>query len=92
MQDFCATPLGKIGLVQRIKDHFDYAYAHLSIYQDATRFHRELSTFFPLDTIVMSWFGDSAYCYGYSNAYLYASLTNEERKNMSSTFILLFRQ
>jgi hypothetical protein len=24
MQDFCATPSGKIGLIQRIKDHFDY--------------------------------------------------------------------
>jgi hypothetical protein len=52
MQDFCSTPSGKIGLIQRIKDHFDYAYAHLSIYKDATRFHRELSTFFPIDTIV----------------------------------------
>lgn len=52
MQDFCATPSGKIGLIQRIKDHFDYAYAHFSIYKDATRFHRELATFFPIDTIV----------------------------------------
>jgi hypothetical protein len=52
MQDFCSTPSGKIGLIQRIKDHFDYAYAHLSIYKEATRFHRELSTFFPIDTIV----------------------------------------
>jgi hypothetical protein len=52
MQEFCATPSGKIGLIQRIKDHFDYAFAHLSIYKDATRFHRELATFFPLDTIV----------------------------------------
>jgi NAD-dependent SIR2 family protein deacetylase len=52
MQEFCSTPSGKIGLIQRIKDHFDYAYDHLSIYQNATRFHRELSTFFPIDTIV----------------------------------------
>jgi SIR2-like domain len=52
MEEFCSTPSGKIGLIQRIKDHFDYAYAHLSIYNEATRFHRELSTFFPIDTIV----------------------------------------
>lgn len=52
MEDFCSTPSGKVGLVQRIKDHFDYAYSHDEIYQDATRFHQELATFFPLDTIV----------------------------------------
>ncbi|QND71806.1 SIR2 family protein [Tardiphaga robiniae] len=52
MQQFCSSPSGKVGLIQRIKDHFDYAYAHLSIYKDATRFHRELATFFPIDTIV----------------------------------------
>jgi hypothetical protein len=52
MEDFCSTPAGKIGLIQRIRDHFDYAYAHSSIYNDATRFHEELATFYPLDTIV----------------------------------------
>ncbi|WP_298255362.1 SIR2 family protein [Bradyrhizobium sp.] len=52
MQDFCSTPSGKIGLIQRINDHFDYAYVHTSIFRNATRFHRELATFFPLDTIV----------------------------------------
>ena len=52
MQDYCSTPSGKIGLIQRLNDHFDYAFAHASIYRTATRFHRELATFFPLDTIV----------------------------------------
>jgi hypothetical protein len=54
MEDFCATPAGKIGLIQRIRDHFDYAYSHSSIYSDATRFHNELATFYPVDTIVTS--------------------------------------
>jgi hypothetical protein len=52
MEDFCSTPAGKIGLIQRIRDHFDYAYAHASLYNDATRFHEELATFYPVDTIV----------------------------------------
>ncbi len=42
MQQFCSSPSGKVGLIQRIKDHFDYAYAHLSIYKDATRINLKL--------------------------------------------------
>ncbi|RZN11241.1 hypothetical protein CWO90_46550 [Bradyrhizobium sp. Leo121] len=52
MEDFCSSPSGKIGLIQKIKEHFDYAYSHGQIYRNATRFHRELATFFPLDTVV----------------------------------------
>lgn len=52
MEDFCSSPSGKVGLIQKIKEHFDYAYCHGQIYRDATRFHRELATFFPLDTII----------------------------------------
>jgi hypothetical protein len=52
MGDFCSTPAGKIGLIQRIRDHFDYAYEHSSIYADATRFHEELATFYAVDTLV----------------------------------------
>lgn len=52
MQEYCLTPSGRTGLIQRIQDHFSYAYAHESIYRRSTRFHRELATFFPLDTIV----------------------------------------
>lgn len=52
MQDFCTTPAGKVGLISEIKKRFDYIFAHRSIYDDATRFHQELATFFPIDTIV----------------------------------------
>jgi hypothetical protein len=35
-------------------------------------------------------YGDSAYCYGYSNAYLYASLADEERKRLAPPLFFYF--
>ncbi len=52
MEEYCTGPKGKVGLVQELKEHLDYIYAHRSIYEQATRFHRQLATFFPIDTIV----------------------------------------
>jgi len=52
MEDFCKTPQGRVGLLQRLKERFDYVYSHREIYEEATRFHRELATFLPIDTII----------------------------------------
>lgn len=51
MEEYCKGPERKSALVQQIRDRIDYIYSHLDLYQDATRFHQELSTFFPIDTI-----------------------------------------
>jgi NAD-dependent SIR2 family protein deacetylase len=52
MEELCKSPSGRVGLTQRIKTHFDYIYSHQAIYSKATRFHRQLATFFPIDTII----------------------------------------
>jgi hypothetical protein len=39
-------------LISAIKKHFDYVYSHQEIYWNATRFHRQLATFYPIDTII----------------------------------------
>lgn len=52
MQDYCDGPHGRTALLQQIRDRIDYIYSHRDLYQDATRFHRQLATFFPIDTIV----------------------------------------
>jgi hypothetical protein len=35
-------------------------------------------------------YDDSAYCFGYSNAYLYASLTDDERKELTPPLFFYF--
>ena len=45
MEEFCAGPESRAGLIQKIKTHFDYIYAHEELYKEATRFHKELATF-----------------------------------------------
>ncbi len=52
MEEFCAGPNGIIALIQEIRDRFEYIYSHRDLYQDAVRFHRQLATFYPIDTIV----------------------------------------
>jgi hypothetical protein len=54
MDEFCAGAEGRAGLIQKLKSRLDYIYGHDEIYHNATRFHRELATFFPIDTIVTS--------------------------------------
>lgn len=51
-EELCKVPSGRIVLVQKIKERFNYIYAHSSIYDEATRFHRQLATFYPITTIV----------------------------------------
>lgn len=52
MEDFCKTPAGKPALIQRFQARVQYIYSHREIYDHSTRFHRELATFFPIDTII----------------------------------------
>lgn len=52
MEAYCRSAEGRTGLIARIKDRFEYVFSHPELYQEATRFHRELATFFPIDTIV----------------------------------------
>lgn len=51
-EKFCQRPNGRINLIKLIKDRFDYIKSFDELYVDATRFHDELATYFPLDTIV----------------------------------------
>src|SRR5215207_8459011 len=50
MEEFCRTPSGRPALIERIQERFQYIYSHRDIYDHATRFHRELATFFPINT------------------------------------------
>lgn len=48
----CREPSGRVTLIRLIKERFSYIYAHSSHYDQATRFHKQLATLFPVDTIV----------------------------------------
>ena len=52
MSLFCARPDGRRKLLERIQQRFSYVTAFPELYQTATRFHRELSTLFYIDTYV----------------------------------------
>lgn len=52
MEAYCQTPAGRTGLITELIKHFEYIYSHKEIFDQATRFHRELATFTAIDTIV----------------------------------------
>jgi hypothetical protein len=52
MEKLCLSPAGRTGLIQEIQAHFDYIKSYPAIYSQATRFHKELATFYPIDTII----------------------------------------
>jgi hypothetical protein len=52
MSLFCVRPDGRRKLLERLKGRFSYVTAFPEIYGTATRFHRELSTLFYIDTFV----------------------------------------
>ena len=52
MEKYCAQPDGRIKLLSKIKDRFDYVKSFPELHRNATRFHRELSTFFQIKTII----------------------------------------
>jgi hypothetical protein len=51
-EELCSAPSGRITFIQKVKERFNYIYAHRSLYDEATRFHRQLATFYPINTII----------------------------------------
>jgi len=52
MEKYCEQSNGRVQLLIRIKDYFDKINSFSELREHATRFHREIATFFPLQTIV----------------------------------------
>lgn len=52
MSKYCQRPDGRIKLIQHIHKRLNYVSSFPELYRTATRFHRELSTLFYIDTII----------------------------------------
>lgn len=52
MEEYCHQPNGRINLLKKIKRRFDNIDSFPELTRSATRFHRELGTFFPIRNIV----------------------------------------
>jgi hypothetical protein len=52
MSMYCQRPDGRIKLIQHIHKRLNYISSFSELYRYATRFHRELSTLFYIDTII----------------------------------------
>jgi NAD-dependent SIR2 family protein deacetylase len=52
MEQFCSMPNGRIKLIQRIASRFEGISAFPETDRVASRFHREISTFYPLKNII----------------------------------------
>ncbi|MGO9014348.1 MAG: hypothetical protein ACLQF0_05145 [Dissulfurispiraceae bacterium] len=52
MEEYCRQPNGRFKLLKQIKDRFDYISSFPELTRWATRFHRELGTFFPVRNII----------------------------------------
>lgn len=52
MSSYCARPNGRAKLLRKIRERFSYVQAFPQLYRRATSFHRELSTFPFIDSIV----------------------------------------
>ena len=52
MEEYCRQPNGRLKLLSRIKERFDQVNSFPELTRSATRFHRELGTFFPIRNIV----------------------------------------
>ncbi|MBI3433153.1 MAG: SIR2 family protein [Hydrogenophilales bacterium] len=52
MEEYCRQPNGRLKLLNRIKERFDHIDSFPELIRSATRFHRELGTFFPIRNIV----------------------------------------
>jgi hypothetical protein len=52
MTNFCEQPDGRAKLLQKIKQRFSYIEAFPELYRHATAFHSELSTMYPIQTII----------------------------------------
>lgn len=51
MSRFCLQPNGRARLLRKIRGRFDYIRSFPRLYFEATLFHRELSTLFPIESI-----------------------------------------
>ncbi len=52
MEQYCRQPNGRIKLLKKIKDRFEHIDSFPELKRSATRFHRELGTFFPMKNII----------------------------------------
>ena len=52
MEEYCQLPNGRIKLLEKIKHRFSHIRSFPELERVATKFHRELATFFPQKTIV----------------------------------------
>lgn len=52
MEEYCRQPNGRLKLLKLIKERFDQIDSFPELTRSATRFHRELGTFFPIRNIV----------------------------------------
>jgi SIR2-like domain len=52
MSDYCSQANGRAKLLQKLQERFNYIRSFPQIYENATRFHRELSTIPQIDTII----------------------------------------
>ncbi|MDE3022642.1 MAG: SIR2 family protein [Pseudomonadota bacterium] len=52
MELYCNQPNGRLKLLNKIKDRFDHIDSFPELVKSATRFHRELGTFYPIKDIV----------------------------------------
>lgn len=52
MEEYCRQPNGRFKLLKKIKDRFDHIDSFPELNRSATRFHRELGTFFPIRNII----------------------------------------
>lgn len=52
MEEYCRQPNGRLKLLNRIKERFDQIDSFPELTRSATRFHKELGTFFPIRNIV----------------------------------------
>lgn len=52
MEDYCRQPNGRYKLLKKIRHRFEHIRSFPGLYNMASRFHQELATFFPIQTII----------------------------------------
>jgi hypothetical protein len=52
MEELCQLPNGRLKLLTRIKERLQHIRSFPELYRTATRFHKELATLYPLETII----------------------------------------
>lgn len=52
MEKYCSKPNGRIKLLSKIKGRFQHIDSFPELYRSSTRFHENLATFFPVNTII----------------------------------------